>query len=473
MTVTNPADPAPALPVGRAGRGRPYPGPPPQAVPRLLRKLWRDRLSLLSDAAGEFGDVVRFSMGPKTIYFFNHPDHAKHVLTDNPANYRKGMGLEQARRRILGDGLLTSEGETWREQRRVISPAFRRERIAGYAYVVADAGDALVRRLGAHVGGGPVDLAGEMTALTMDILGRTLFDADLAPLHLLGPAFETAQEQAMFEMLTLGAVPLWLPLPRNFRFRAAKRDLEDGVRAVLAARRSGKDERGTDMISLLTRALNDEPDGRLRWRGLRDQLVTMLLAGHETTASTLSWTWYLVSTAPDVAAAMRSEAIEVLGDSRPVFADVARLTYTTMVVQEAMRLYPPVWGLPRKAVAADEIDGYRIPPGADVMICPYTLHRHPAFWPDPGEFRPERFAPGAPPPAHRYAYIPFGAGPRVCVGSHLGMMEAVLVAAMMARRFRFELVRSAGPDPEPNLSLRLRGGLPVRVLPALAAVNDP
>jgi cytochrome P450 len=404
-------------------------------------------------------------MGPKTIYFFNHPDHAKHVLTDNAANYRKGMGLSEARR-ILGDGLLTSEGETWRRQRQIISPAFRRERVASFAGVVADAGAALTRRLDAHVGAGTVDLAREMTALTMDVLGRMLLDADLSQLPLLGPAFDVAQDQAMFEMLTLGAVPLWLPLPRNFRFRAARRELEDAVRILLAARPPTRDNQGTDLISLLAAALHDEPDARLRWRGLRDQVITMLLAGHETTASTLSWTWYLISGQPAVAAAIRQEATDVLGNRAPAFEDVARLPYTTMVIQEAMRLYPPVWGLPRKAVSVDEIDGYQIPAGADVMICPYTLHRHPGFWPDPDQFRPERFAPSAPPPAHRYAYIPFGAGPRVCVGSHLGMMEAVLVAAMMARGFRFELQGPAGRDPEPNLSLRMRGGLPVKVLRA-------
>jgi enediyne biosynthesis protein E7 len=167
-----------------------------------------------------------------------------------------------------------------------------------------------------------------------------------------------------------------------------------------------------------------------------------------------------------VAAALRQEATQVLGDRMPVVEDLARLPYTTMVIQEAMRLYPPVWGLTRKAVHADEIDGYAVPAGADVMICTYTLHRHPGFWPDPDEFRPERFAPSAPPPAHRYAYIPFGAGPRVCVGSHLGMMEAVLVTAMMARGFRFELHGPAVRQTEPNLSLRMRGGLPVRVLRA-------
>jgi enediyne biosynthesis protein E7 len=463
MTVSDTVGSLPSRPAGSGPRV--YPGPPFREVPGLLVKLWRDRLGLLSDAAGEYGDVVRFDMGPKTIYYFNHPDHAKHVLTDNPANYRKGMGLSEARR-ILGDGLLTSEGETWRRQRQMISPAFRRERVASFAGVVASAGDALTRRLDAHVGAGTVDLAREMTALTMDVLGRMLLDADLTQMNMLGPAFDVAQDQAMFEMLTLGAVPLWLPLPRNFRFRAARRQLEDAVRTLLAARPPAGDKQGADLISLLSAALKDEPDARLRWRGLRDQLITMLLAGHETTASTLSWTWYLVTGQPAVAAAIHQEATDVLGDRMPAFEDLARLPYTTMVIQEAMRLYPPVWGLTRKAVSADEIDGYQIPAGADVMICPYTLHRHPKFWPDPDQFRPERFAPGAPPPAHRYAYIPFGAGPRVCVGSHLGMMEAVLVAAMVARGFRFELQGPAVRQTEPNLSLRMRGGLPVRVLRA-------
>jgi cytochrome P450 len=201
-------------------------------------------------------------------------------------------------------------------------------------------------------------------------------------------------------------------------------------------------------------------------RELRDQIVTMLLAGHETTASTLSWAWYLLSRHPEAAERLRVEAVEVLGDRTPEFADLARLPYTGMVIQETMRLYPPVWALPRRAVTADEIGGYPVPAGADVMISPYTLHRHPRFWDEPDRFRPERFAADAPPVAHRYAYVPFGAGPRICVGSHLGMLEATLVAAMVARRFRFEYAGTADPVPEAMLSLRIRGGLPVRVMPA-------
>ncbi|MDQ2811050.1 MAG: cytochrome P450 [Actinomycetota bacterium] len=461
MTVTEPAPPGSASPVSSA-RGREYPGPSMLAVPGLLRKLWFDRLSLLTDAASEFGDVVRFAMGPKTIYFFNHPDHAKHVLSDNASNYHKGMGLAEARRRILGDGLLTSEDEVWKRQRRIIAPAFRRDRLAGFTSVVTDAGEALVGRLNARVGG-TVDLAEEMTQLTMSVLGKTLLAADLSPLRMLGPAFEVAQDQAMFEMVTLGALPIWLPLPRNYRFRRARGQLEEAVEVLVSSRTQAGARDGTDLLSLLSAAYASEPDARARWRVLRDELVTILLAGHETTASTLSWTWYLLSRHPEAAAALHAEAVEVLGDRTPGHEDLARLPYTTTVIQEAMRLYPPVWGLTRKSVAADEIDGYRIPAGADVMICPYTLHRHPGFWPEPDEFRPERFATSAAVTTHRYAYIPFGAGPRVCVGSHLGMMEATLIAAMVARDFRFELAAGARPQPEAMLALRVRGGLPVRV----------
>jgi len=461
MTVAEPAAPDSAAPVA-SDRGRVYPGPPFTAVPGLLRKLWFDRLAMLTDAASEYGDVVKFAMGPKTLYFFNHPDHAKHVLADKPLNYHKGLGLAEARQLMLGDGLLTSEDEIWKRQRRIIQPAFRRDRIAGFASVVTDAGQALVSRLGTQVGS-TVDLSEEMTRLTMSVLGKSLLAADLSPLRMLGPAFEVAQDRAMFEMVSLGAIPLWLPLPRNLRFRKAKGQLEDAVEVLVSGRAHAGGRDGTDMLSMLSAAYADDPDARKRWRVMRDELITILLAGHETTASTLSWTWYLLSTHPEAAAAMHAEAVEVLGNRTPDHEDLARLPYTTTVIQETMRLYPPVWGLTRKSVAADMIDGYRVPAGADVMISPYTLHRHPGFWPEPNEFRPERFASSATPVANRYAYIPFGAGPRVCVGSHLGMMEATLIAAMVARDFRFELPAGARAIPEAMLSLRVRGGLPVTV----------
>jgi enediyne biosynthesis protein E7 len=466
MTASKPAD-AVARPGRRhAGRSalRVPPGPPMRALPVLMRKLWFDRLSMMSDAAEEFGDAVRFRMGPKTLYYFNHPDHAKHVLADNAGNYHKGMGLTEARR-VLGDGLLTSEGELWRHQRSTIQPGFRRERIAGLTETVVDEANTLVARLESCVGRGVVDVVAEMTRLTFGVLGRGLLGTDLARFGDLSAAFEAVQDQAMFEMVTLRALPIWLPLRRHRQFRAALRRLEDVAFTLIA---EGEHEDGTerdDLVSRLLAAYRDEPDRDLKRRRLRDELLTILLAGHETTASTLSWTWYLIDRHAEVARRMRQEALAVLGDGVPRYENLSGLRYTTMVIEEAMRLYPPVWGLTRRAVADDEIGGYHVPAGADVMICPYTLHRHPAFWPDPQRFDPERFDPAKATPAQRYAYIPFGAGPRVCVGSHLGMLEATLVAAMVARRFRLELLPGRDVRPEAMLSLRVRGGLQMLVQP--------
>lgn len=438
------------------------PGPKLHKMAGTLMDIWRDRLGLMSGVIEEFGDVVRFKMGPKTLYFFNHPEHARHVLADNAENYHKGLGLIQAKR-VLGEGLLTSEDDLWRQQRRTIQPTFQRDRIARYAGVVVDQAKAMLDELDHSAGGEPVDVVHEMTHLTLGVLGQTLLDADLAPFDLLGPAFDVVQGQAMFEMVSLGMVPMWLPLPRQRRFKTAMRQLEDVIFTLTSEREKSGGTGGDDVISRLLEAYRGEKDEELRHRRLRDELVTILLAGHETTSSTLSWTWYLVSQAPEVRERMRAEALSVLGDRDPVYADLHSLVYTNQVIQEAMRLYPPVWILPRRALTEDRIDGFVIPAGADVMICPYTLHRHRDFWDAPDTFDPDRFDPGRTVTRHRYAYIPFGAGPRFCVGNNLGMMEAVLVAAMVARRFSLGLAPGYEVIPDPMLSLRVRGGLPMTV----------
>jgi cytochrome P450 len=441
------------------------PGPPRRATFGLLRKLIGDRLALMSTAANEYGDAVRMAIGPKTLYFFNHPDYAKHVLADNSANYHKGIGLVQARR-ALGDGLLTSEGELWRKQRRTIQPVFQHKRIAQQAGVVAGEAAKLVGRLRAHDGGEPVDVLQEMTGLTLGVLGKTLLDADLAAFDAIGHSFEAVQDQAMFEMVTLSMVPTWVPLPKQVRFRKARKELQRVVDHLVAERtaRSGADGGdGDDVLSRLIASTRQEADSRVGETRMRDELITLLLAGHETTASTLGWTCHLLDRNPEVAERIRAEAIEVLGDREPVYEDLRKLAYTTMVVEEVMRLYPPVWILPREAQGDDEVGGYHVPAGSDVLVSPYTLHRHPAFWDEPERFDPDRFAPDRVADRPRYAYIPFGAGPRFCVGSSLGMMEAVFVIAMIARELRLSTVAGYDVVPEPMLSLRVRGGLPMTV----------
>ncbi|MGK5552261.1 cytochrome P450 [Actinomadura kijaniata] len=446
-----------------SGARRVPPGPPRRETPRLFSQLVGDRLALLSSAAERYGDAARLRIGPKTLYFFNHPDHAKHVLADNSANYHKGIGLIQARR-ALGDGLLTSEGELWRKQRSAIQPVFQHRRIARQADVVADEAAKLVNRLLARVNGEPVDVVDEMTGLTLGVLGRSLLDADLGGFGSVGRSFEAVQDQAMFEMVSLGMVPTWVPLPKQVRFRAARRRLRRVVdRLVMLDRDAGP---GDDVVSRLIASTHRESDPRVRRTRLDDELITLLLAGHETTASTLSWAFYLIDRHPEVRERLRAEAVEVLGDRRPAFEDLPRLTYTNMVIQEVMRLYPPVWILTRLAQRDDEVGGYHVPAGSDVLVCPYTLHRHPAFWDAPGRFRPERFAPDAAADRPRYAYIPFGAGPRFCVGNHLGMMEATFALALVARDLQLNLLPGRTVVPEAMLSLRVRGGLPMTVRPA-------
>ncbi|MQS10770.1 cytochrome P450 [Streptomyces kaniharaensis] len=438
------------------------PGPPRRAAPTLLRRLAGDRLALMRAAATEYGDAVRISVGPKTLHFFNHPDHAKHVLADNAANYHKGIGLIQARR-ALGDGLLTSEGELWRKQRRMIQPVFQHKRISRLAGAVAEEAAKLVARLRACEGGPPVDLVRELTGLTLGVLGRTLLDADLGAYETIGHEFEAVQDQAMFDMVTLGAVPGWLPLPTQRRFRQAREELQRVVDALVAERTARTGGAGDDALTLLIASTREEPDPRVGRQRLRDELVTLLLAGHETTASTLGWTFYLVDRHPEVFDRLHAEAVEVLGDRQPEYEDLHRLRYTTMVVEEVMRLYPPVWILPRQAQAADEVGGYHVPAGADVLICPYTLHRHPAFWDAPEQFDPDRFDPDRTSDRPRYAYLPFGAGPRFCVGNHLGLLEATFTIAMVVRELRLAKPPGHRVVPEPMLSLRVRGGLPMTV----------
>lgn len=442
--------------------GRVPPGPPRRATLGLLRKLKADRLALMSEARAQYGDAVRVVIGPKTLYIFNHPDQAKRVLADNAANYHKGIGYIEAKR-ALGDGLLTSEGELWRKQRRTIQPVFQNKRITAQAEVIVEEAAKLVARMRAREGGDPVDVLAEVTGLTLGVLGRTLLDADLGAFESIGHSFEHVQDQALFEMETMGMVPTWLPLAKQRRFRRARADLDRIVNILVDERRANPREDGDDVLSRLIVSTQQEDDPRVREARMRDELITLLLAGHETTASTIGWTLYLVDQHPEVAERLHAEAVDVLGDRTPVAEDLHQLRYTNMVLSEAMRLYPPVWILTRQAQDEDEVGGYHVPAGANVLICPYTLHRHPDYWEEPERFDPNRFDPDITTNRPRYAYIPFGAGPRFCVGNHLGLMEATFVVAMLARDLRLTRVPGHKVVPEPMLSLRLGGGLPVTV----------
>jgi cytochrome P450 len=452
-----------AVDLPASAEGRVPPGVPRWTALGMLKKMVRDRLSVMSSVAAKYGDAVRLPLGPKTLYFFNHPDHAKHVLAENPDNYQKGIGLVHAKR-AMGDGLLTSEGELWKEQRRTIRPVLAPRRIQSQAGMIAEEAAAMVARLRNRAGDGPVDIRQEMTDLTLGVLGRTLIDADLGEFSSIGESFEAVQDQAIFEMMSLSTVPHWLPLPGALRFRRARKDLQRIVDQLVADRKA-RGLGGDDIVSRLIDSTSKETDRALAQRRIRDELVTLLLAGHETTASTLSWTFYLMDQNPEVWDRVREEVVRVLGDRLPTFEDLHSLRYLSMVLDEAIRLFPPVWILPRIAVGPDNIGGYHVPAGADVLICPYTLHRHPDFWDSPNLFDPERFSPERSADRPRYAYVPFGAGPRFCIGNSLGMMEAAFVVALVARDLRLRMVPGYQVVPEPMLTVRVRGGLPMTVHP--------
>jgi enediyne biosynthesis protein E7 len=438
------------------------PGPPRTAMMSLLPKMVRNRLAVMAGAVAQYGDAVRIPLGPKTLNLFNHPDHAKYVLADNPGNYHKGIGLVHARR-VIGNGLLTSEGELWRKQRKTIQPVFQAKRIAQQFDAIADEAENMVSRLRMRVGEGPVDIRQEMTGLALGVLGRTLLDTDLGAFESIGESFEAVQDQAMFEMMSLNTVPLWVPLPKQNRFRRARKDLQDITDKLVADRRAHPSATGDDVISRLIESTQQETDPQVARARMRDELVTLLLAGHETTASTLSWAFYLLDMHPEVWERMHVEAVEAFGGQPLEYQDLYRLKYTTMVLEEVMRLYPPVWLLTRLAQGDDEIGGYHVPAGADVILSPYLLHRHRDYWDDPERFDPERFNPDNNTSRSRYAYIPFGAGPRFCVGNNLGLMEATIVLATVARDLRLTKVPGYEVVGEPMLTIRVKGGLPMTV----------
>ena len=397
------------------------------------------------------------------MYLFTHPDAVKHVLQDNNQNYVKGEIIGRVKV-LIGEGLFTSEGDFWRRQRRLAQPAFHRERIAGFV-------DTMVRRTAERLdrwepavrSGEPIDVAAEMNALTLTIVGETLFGRDLSgDAAEAGRALRVALEVTAHRAMTWVVPPIWLPTARNRAFRAAVRTLDDLVYEIIDGRRRAH-EPGHDLLGMLMAARDEETGEGMSRRQLRDEVMTFLLAGHETTAAALAWTWYLLSLNPAFAERTREEVRSVLGDRAPVFDDLPRMPLARMVVEEAMRLYPPVWGIGRQSIAADDI-----PAGAIVNLSPSVTHRHPAFWPDPDRFDPERFRPGVERTRPRFAYFPFSGGPRLCVGETFALVEAQLIVAMMLQRHQLSLVDDAPIVPEPTLTLRPRGGLrmPVTRVPA-------
>lgn len=381
-------------------------------------------------------DAVRIPLGRRDLYYFTQPDHAQRILASSADNYVKGIGQAQARK-ALGTGLLTSEGQAWASSREALRPLFAKTRGEFHARIVDQESLSFVDQL-ARGGSATKSLRRVVTAYTLEVLGPTLMGRDLRIYTGLGKAFDSIQSQAVFEMLTLNAIPANNVLPSSRRFTQALAYLDDVVSHLrLAKNINPPHEPSLFDVSMPTSVVGN-PRAEERW--LRDELVTMLLAGHETTASLLAWAVRAVDRDPRVKDLIRVEAEAALGNEPSTTPSelFGSLPYTTAVIHEVMRLHPPVWLISRTAVLEDLVGGYAVPRGADVLICPYALHRDPRAWEEPDRFLPERFL--APTHnRHRYSYIPFGAGPRNCIGQRLGLTESVVFLARLCRDLDFQV----------------------------------
>jgi cytochrome P450 len=415
------------------------------------------------DDANRYGDVVRYDVGRIVAHVLRHPDDIKHVLQENHANYIKGRGLRKLKI-FLGEGLLTSEGAHWLRQRRLIQPAFHRARLEALVGKMARATEAMADEWEAIAERGEtIDVAREMMRLTLEIASTTLFSVSTrGSADKVGSALSVALREAVRRTFAIVEVPLRVPTPRNVAYREAMRALDSVVYGIIAERRKtpGGDD---DLLSMLIETRDEATGEAMTDAQLRDEVMTLFLAGHETTANQLAWTFYLLSKHPAERRRLESEVDTVLGDRSPTFDDLAKLTRTRATIDESLRIFPPVWIFGRTALEDDVVRGYRIPKGSFVGVSPYLLHRHPAYWKNPEGFDPDRFDAASSAGRHKYAYLPFGGGPRVCIGNHFAIMEAQVVLSVLSRRFRVELLPGARVEPEPLITLRPKGGIAVTV----------
>jgi len=431
-------------------------GPKGKPIFGSLFEFRRDPIGFLTTLAQTYGDIVHFKLGPQDVFLLNHPDYIRDVLVTNSRLFHKSRGLEIARR-FLGNGLLTSEDEFHRRQRRLAQPAFHRDRIAAYGGVMADYSARLAQR---WQEGATVDMAQEMMRLTLSIVAKTLFDADVeAEAKEIGQALTDVMQVFRRVTTPLSGVVDRLPLPSNRRFRRARERLDATIYRIIHEHRARGIDRG-DLLSMLLLAQDEEGDsGGMTDLQVRDEAMTIFLAGHETTANALTWSWYLLSQNPDAEARLHEELKAVLAGQLPTLDHVPRLRYTEMVFSEAMRLYPPAWTIGRRAMSPYRIDDYLLPERSIVLMSQFVMHHDPRFFPDPHRFDPERWTPEAQAARPKFSYFPFGGGPRVCIGESFAWLEGVLVLATLAQKWSMRLVPGHPVKIQPLITLRPKHGM--------------
>jgi cytochrome P450 len=432
--------------------------------PRFLQSLARDH-----------GDLVHFRLGPQHVYLVSNPDWIKDILVTHQTNFTKSRFLERAKVR-LGEGLLTSEGEFHRRQRRLVQPAFHRDRLVGYASAMVEC---TARTREEWSDGAQLDMSREMMRLTLAVVAKTLFSADVTTeADNIGAAL--TQVMVLFDMVLM-PFSEWiekLPLPSVRRFEKARDFLDKTIYGIIAGRRASKEDKG-DLLSMLLLAQDEDGSAGMSDKQIRDEALTLFLAGHETTANALMWSWYLLSQNPSAAAKFYAEVDRALGDRLPTFDDLPQLKYTEGVFAEAMRLYPPAWVIGRRVKTEYAIGEFSVPTRSILMMSPYVVHRDPRWFPDPDQFKPERWAEADTRP--KFSYFPFGGGTRVCIGERFAWMEGVLLLAAVAQKWRFKLVPGHPVETAALITLRAKHGMkmvaegrsPVEMSPSSSKQSHP
>lgn len=430
----------------------------------ILNEVRNDPLRVFTSALREPSEIVRMKFATRSALFLKHPDHIELVLQQRAKTYTKSIRHYESLRLALGNGLVTSDGSFWLRQRRLAQPAFHRARIAAFADTMADATEKLLARWQPNIAApgtraAPIDVSEEMMHVTLEIVCRTLLGTDVPEAGDIGRAVGIASRFIDERSDAIVPLPVALPFPANLRFKKAMAALDRAVYAIIAERRAHPRADAGDLLSMLMEARDEDTGETMSDTQLRDEVMTMFVAGHETTACALSWTFFLLSRHPKIEIQLRSDVIAAFGDGPIGLDGLRRVPLLERVVKESMRLYPPVWILGRAAVEPDVLDGVPIAAGDWVLMSPYVTHRHPDIWDNPEGFDPDRFLPEAQKARSRFAWFPFAGGPRQCIGDQFAMMEAQIVLATVLRRVRLTLAPWQVVEPEPLVTLRPKDGL--------------
>ena len=452
---------APGTPHAASSTPSPLPGFPPgpkmSPLGSLTYGFTRDPLNFLTNLANTYGELASYRMGGERLYFVNNPHWIKDILVTHNRNFTKSRGLERTKK-LLGNGLLTSERAFHLRQRRLMQPAFHRERITGYGRTMVEYADTLRR---GWTDGATLDISQEMMRLTLSIAGKTLFDVDVeSQAAAVGRALTDVMESFWITMMPFAALIERLPVGPMHRAKVAREELDAIIYGMIHERRASRGDRG-DLLSMLLLAQDEDDGSTMTDRQVRDEAMTIFLAGHETTANALTWTWYLLGRSPEDDAALHAEVDRVLGGRLPTIADIPSLPFVEQVVTEAMRLYPPAWVVGRRAIEPYPIGGYVAPARSIFLMSQWVMHRAARFFPEPERFHPGRWTPAFKAALPKFAYFPFGGGPRQCIGESFAWMELVLVVATIAQQWRLRVVPGHAATPRPLVTLRTKHGMPM------------